>query len=157
MGVTGIDQLQFATPGATIDNFSQGIDFNIRGVSEAGHNSQTTVGVVTYRDGITFPGSISRGAAVPGWQPSKYCEDLKVPSGDKMRPAAPVFVNTVDPKIGGGYDGYVQAQAGGYTDFGLQGAVNIPISDTLAARFAFNGESRDGFTICPAAAVRTQR
>jgi iron complex outermembrane receptor protein len=57
MGVTTIDQLQFATPGATIDNFGQGIDFNIRGIGKAEHNSQTTVGVVTYRDGVaTFPG-----------------------------------------------------------------------------------------------------
>ena len=57
MGVVNVDSLQFATPGATIDNFGQGIDFNIRGIGKAEHNSQTTVGVVTYRDGIaTFPG-----------------------------------------------------------------------------------------------------
>ena len=48
-----------------------------------------------------------------------------------------VLVNTNDPVIGGGYDGYVQAQAGNYYDFGLQGAVNIPIDDTLAARVAW--------------------
>src|ERR1700733_10260543 len=39
MGVTAVDQLQFATPGATIDNFGQGIDFNIRGIGKAEHNS----------------------------------------------------------------------------------------------------------------------
>jgi len=57
MGVISIDSLQFVTPGATVNNFGQGIDFNIRGIGKAEHNSQTTVGVVTYRDGIaTFPG-----------------------------------------------------------------------------------------------------
>src|SRR5882672_7919972 len=56
-GVTNVDQLQFVSPGATVNNFGQGIDFNIRGIGKAEHNSQTTVGVVTYRDGIaTFPG-----------------------------------------------------------------------------------------------------
>ena len=57
LGVFTIDQLQFATPGAVVNNFGQGNDFNIRGVGKAEHNSQTTVGVVTYRDGVaTFPG-----------------------------------------------------------------------------------------------------
>jgi len=56
LGVTMVDALQFATPGAVIDNFGQGNDFNIRGVGKGEHNSQTTVGVVTYRDGVaTFP------------------------------------------------------------------------------------------------------
>ena len=56
-GVTTVDQLQFVSPGATINNFGQGIDFNIRGIGKAEHNTQTTTGVITYRDGIaTFPG-----------------------------------------------------------------------------------------------------
>lgn len=145
MGVTGIDQLQFATPGATIDNFGQGIDFNIRGVGKAEHNSQTTVGVVTYRDGIaTFPGYFQE---EPYYDVASV-EILRGPQGTfggQNATGGAVFVNTNDPKIGGGNDGYVQGQIGNYSDFALQGAVNIPISDTLAARFAFNGESRDSF------------
>src|SRR5277367_3956239 len=39
LGVVTVDQLQFATPGATVNNFGQGIDFNIRGVCKAEHNS----------------------------------------------------------------------------------------------------------------------
>ncbi len=145
MGVTGVDQLQFATPGATIDNFGQGIDFNIRGVGKAEHNSQTTVGVVTYRDGIaTFPGYFQE---EPYYDVANV-EILRGPQGTfggQNATGGAVFVTTVDPKIGGGYDGYLQAQVGNYTDFGLQGAVNIPISDTLAARVAFDGESRNSF------------
>ena len=37
------------------------------------------------------------------------------------------------------------AQVGNYSDFGAQGAVNLPISDTFAARVAFNTEIRDSF------------
>ena len=56
-GVTNVDQLQFISPGATVNNFGQGIDFNIRGIGKAEHNTQTTTGVITYRDGVaTFPG-----------------------------------------------------------------------------------------------------
>ena len=38
MGVITVDSLQFATPGATIDNVGQGIEFNIRGVGKGEHN-----------------------------------------------------------------------------------------------------------------------
>src|SRR5690349_24394303 len=51
-GVTVVDQLQFISPSATVNNFGQGIDFNIRGLGKAEHNTQTTTGVVTYRDGV---------------------------------------------------------------------------------------------------------
>ena len=56
-GVMTVDQLQFISPSAVVNNFGQGIDFNIRGIGKAEHNSQTTTGVITYRDGVaTFPG-----------------------------------------------------------------------------------------------------
>jgi iron complex outermembrane recepter protein len=144
-GITTVDQLQFATPGATIDNFGQGIDFNIRGIGKAEHNSQTTVGVVTYRDGVgTFPGYFQE---EPYYDVANV-EILRGPQGTfggQNATGGAVFVTTNDPVINGGYHGYVAGQVGNYTDFGVQGAVNLPISDTLAARFAFNGESRDSF------------
>lgn len=56
-----------------------------------------------------------------------------------------VFVNTNDPVIGGEVTGYIQGQVGNYADVGLQGAVNLPVSDTLAVRVALFGERRDGF------------
>ena len=56
-----------------------------------------------------------------------------------------MFVNTNNPIINGGSHGYIQGQFGNYTDVGLQGALNLPISDTFAARVAFYAERRDGF------------
>src|SRR3569833_1153851 len=145
MGVITVDSLQFATPGATIDNFGQGIDFNIRGVGKGEHNSQTTVGVVTYRDGLaTFPGYFQE---EPYYDVANI-EILRGPQGTfggQNATGGAVFVATIDPKIRGGHDGYVAGQYGNYNDFAAQGAVNLPISDTLAARFAFNTERRDSF------------
>jgi iron complex outermembrane recepter protein len=144
-GVTSIDQLQFATPGAVVNNFGQGNDFNIRGVGKAEHNTQTTVGVVTYRDGVaTFPGYFQ---GEPYFDVANI-EILRGPQGTfggQNATGGAVLVNTNDPIIGGGFNGYAQAQAGNFTDFALQGAVNLPISDTLAARFAFDSETRDSF------------
>jgi iron complex outermembrane receptor protein len=145
LGVTTVDELQFATPGATINNFGQGIDFNIRGIGKDEHNSQTTVGVVTYRDGVaTFPGYFQE---EPYFDVSTV-EILRGPQGTfggQNATGGAVVVNTNDPIINGGHTGYVQAQFGNYTDIGVQGAVNLPISDTLAARVAFNEETRDSF------------
>lgn len=144
-GVTTIDDLQFIAPGATVNNFGQGNDFDIRGIGKGEHNSQTTVGVVTYRDGVATP---------PGYfQEEPYydianLEILRGPQGTfggQNAIGGAVFLTTVDPKIGGGFDGYTQVQLGNYSDYGLQGAINLPISDTLAARAAFNIEDRDSF------------
>ena len=145
MGVTSIDSLQFVTPGATVNNFGQGIDFNIRGIGKAEHNSQTTVGVVTYRDGIaTFPGYFQE----EPYYDIANVEILRGPQGTfggQNATGGAVFVTTNNPKINGGFDGYVAGQYGNYNDFATQGALNLPISSTLAARFAFNTELRDSF------------
>jgi len=145
LGVITVDSLQFATPGATIDNFGQGIDFNIRGVGKGEHNSQTTVGVVTYRDGMaTFPGYFQE---EPYYDVANI-EILRGPQGTfggQNSTGGAVFVTTNDPVINGGNTGYVQGQVGNYSDVAVQGAVNLPISDTLAARVALNVERRDSF------------
>jgi iron complex outermembrane recepter protein len=58
-GVTTVDQLQFVSPSLTVNNFGQGNNIDIRGIGKGEHNSQTTTGVITYRDGVaTFPGYI---------------------------------------------------------------------------------------------------
>ena len=144
-GVLSVDQLQFIAPSVTVDNFGQGMDFDIRGIGKGEHNSQTMTGVITYRDGVaTFPGYFTE----EPYYDIANLEILRGPQGTFAGQNAiggAVFVTTQNPVIGGGYDGYVQGQFGNYTDVGLQGAVNIPISDTLAARVSFYGETRDSF------------
>jgi iron complex outermembrane receptor protein len=144
-GVTMVDQLQFISPAAVINNFGQGIDFNIRGIGKAEHNTQTTTGVITYRDGVaTFPGYFT---AEPYYDIASV-EILRGPQGTFVGQNATggaVFVTSRDPVINGGYHGYIQGHVGNYDGFGAQGAINLPVSDTFAARFAFNADSRDSF------------
>ncbi len=96
-----VDPLQFATPGAVVDNFGQGNDFNIRGVGKGEHNSQTTVGVVTYRDGVaTFPGYFQ---GEPYYDVANV-EILRGPQGTfggQNATGGAVLVTTNDPVIGG--------------------------------------------------------
>jgi iron complex outermembrane receptor protein len=144
-GVFTIDQLQFVSPSLTVNNFGQGNDVDIRGIGKGEHNSQTGTGVVTYRDGA---------ATTPGYlQDEPYfdianIQVLRGPQGTfsgQNATGGAILVNTVDPKIDGGYTGYLLGRYGNYNDSSLQGAVNIPINDTLAARVAFNGEHRSSF------------
>ena len=144
-GVVTVEQIQFASPAATVNNFGQGIDFNIRGIGKAEHNSQTLTGVITYRDGVaSFPGYFQ----LEPYYDIAGVEIYRGPQGTMVGQNATggaVFVNTMNPIINGGHSGYAQAQVGNYGDFGVQGSVNIPISDTLAARVAVLGERRDSF------------
>jgi iron complex outermembrane receptor protein len=144
-GVVTVDALQFAAPSITVNNFGQGNDFNIRGIGKGEHNTQTTTGVITYRDGApTFPGYVTE----EPYYDIANIQVLRGPQGTIVGQNATggaVFVNTNDPVIGGGYHGYLTASYGNYNDIGAQGAVNIPISSTFAARGAFYGERRDSF------------
>ena len=143
--IVSVDQLQFAMPSVTVDNFGQGLEFNIRGIGKGEHNTQTSTGVITYRDGVaTFPGYIQE---EPYFDVASV-EVLRGPQGTlagQNATGGAVFVTTNNPIINGGVHGFLQAQGGNYADAGLQGAINLPVSDTFAARVAFYGERRDGF------------
>jgi iron complex outermembrane receptor protein len=143
--VVKIDDLQFISPNVTINNFGQGIDFNIRGIGKGEHNSQTMTGVITYRDGVpTFPGYIQE---EPYYDVANV-QILRGPQGTFVGQNATggaVFVTSNDPVIGGGYNGYVLGSFGNYSDGQLQGAVNIPISDTFALRLSGFAEGRGSF------------
>jgi len=144
-GVLKVDDLQFVSPSVTVNNFGQGIDFNIRGIGKGEHNTQTLTGVITYRDGVpTFPGYV----AEEPYYDIQSVQILRGPQGTFVGQNATggaVFVTSNDPVIGGGYDGYVMASLGNYTDGQLQGAVNIPVTDTFAIRLSGFGEARGSF------------
>lgn len=144
-GVQTIDQLQFVSPSLTVNNFGQGNNVDIRGIGKGEHNTQTQTGVITYRDGVaTFPGYNQE---EPYYDVASV-EVLRGPQGTfsgQNSTGGAIIVNTQNPVINGGYTGYVFAHYGNYNDVGLQGAVNLPISDTFAARVAFNTNYRDTF------------
>jgi iron complex outermembrane recepter protein len=144
-GVLRIEDLQFVAPQVIVNNFGQGINFNIRGIGKGEHNTQTMTGVITYRDGTpTFPGYITE---EPYFDIASV-EVLRGPQGTFVGQNATggaVFVSSNNPEVGGDYSGYVLANVGNYAELGAQGAVNIPLTDTLAARVAFFVDRRDSF------------
>jgi iron complex outermembrane recepter protein len=144
-GVTSsVDQLQTIMPSVTIQNFGQGNDFNIRGIGKGEQNSSTLVGVVTYRDGVaTFPGYFQ---TEPFFDIGSV-EVLRGPQGTfagQNATGGAVFITETNPNLDS-FGGYAQVQYGNYNDVGVQAAVNMPISDTVAIRLATDNEYHDSF------------
>jgi iron complex outermembrane receptor protein len=143
--VTTVDQLMFTTPSLTVNNFGQGNDFNIRGIGKGESNIQTPSGVVTYRDGIPILGGFVQD------EPYYDITDVQVLRGPQgtfggtNATGGVVFINERNADPTAGYSGYGQLQVGAYADVLAQGAINVPLSDTFAARFAVNAERRDSF------------
>jgi len=143
-GVTDVDQLQFVMPDVTIQNFGQGNAFNVRGIGKTEPSSGTAVGVITYRDGVaTFPGYLQ----TEPYYDIASVELLRGPQGTfagQNATGGAVFITEVNPSLDA-VKGYVQGQYGNYNDGRLQGAINIPLTSTLATRIAFDSEARDSF------------
>ena len=142
-GIMSVDGLQAIAPSVVIDNFGQGNDFNIRGIGKGEHNSQTTIGVITYRDGVRH---------LPGLLPGRALLRHRQP-GDSARSAGHVrraerdrrrrLRHTNDPNIAAAIHGYrCRPSTATTTTPLLQGAVNLPISDTLAAASLQHGTAR---------------
>ena len=143
-GVSNIEQLQFSVPSLTVQNSGQGNSFNIRGIGKTENNSSVGVGVITYRDGVAvFPAYFQN---EPFFDIASL-EVLRGPQGTfagQNATGGAVFITERNPDLDG-LGGYVTGQVGNYNNMRLQGAINLPLGETLAARIAFNKETRDSF------------
>ncbi|KQY91327.1 TonB-dependent receptor [Brevundimonas sp. Root1423] len=143
-GVTSLEQLQFVAPSTTVQNFGQGNFFNVRGIGKSEPTTAIGVGVTTYRDGVAvFPGYFQ----TEPYYDIGSVELLRGPQGTFAGTNATggaVFINARNPDFTG-VNGYAMGQVGSYGNIKLQGAVNLPLTDTLALRVAGNSEVRDSF------------
>lgn len=143
-GVGSLEQLQFVAPSTTVQNFGQGNFFNVRGIGKSEPTTAIGVGVTTYRDGVpVFPGYFQ----TEPYYDIGAVELLRGPQGTFAGTNATggaVFITARNPDFSG-VNGYLMGQVGNYGNAKLQGALNVPIDETLAARFAFNTEVRDSF------------
>ncbi|HWW11206.1 MAG TPA: TonB-dependent receptor [Brevundimonas sp.] len=143
-GVFSLEQLQFVAPSTTVQNFGQGNFFNVRGIGKSEPTTAIGVGVTTYRDGVpVFPGYFQ----TEPYYDIGSVELLRGPQGTFAGTNATggaVFITSRNPDFSG-VNGYVMGQVGNYDNLKFQGAVNVPITDTLAARFAVNSEQRSSF------------
>jgi iron complex outermembrane receptor protein len=127
-----------------VQNFGQGNYFNVRGIGKSEPTTAIGVGVTTYRDGVpAFPGYFQ----TEPYYDIGSVELLRGPQGTFAGTNATggaVFITSRNPDFSG-VNGYVMGQIGNYDHLKFQGAVNVPLTDNLAARFAVNSEQRSSF------------
>ncbi|HTT06267.1 MAG TPA: TonB-dependent receptor [Steroidobacteraceae bacterium] len=144
--VTTINDLQQVAPDLTIEtNGGSGDTINIRGIGLSPVGADAVSGVVVVRDGL-----VDDTAGVGLFAPFYDIADVEVLrgpqgtfAGDNSTGGA-INITSQNPNFRG-YNGYVTTKVATYSDIGVQGAVNLPVTDTLALRLAFNEEKRGSF------------
>lgn len=141
--VLGIQDLQTAAPSLSITPAGLSQNVNIRGIGLDSGSPSVVPGVALYRDGLWQPPIVT----TDSFYDIGSVQVLRGPQGTfvgENSTGGAVIINSRDPDFEG-LHGNVEAFGGNYSDWGLQGAVNLPISDTWAARVASYVESRDSF------------
>jgi len=130
--------------GVNIQDVGDGATVNIRGM---GYDMPVDVGEGAVA--INYDGAVnsSAQAAIFGFYDMDRIEVLRGPQGTlygRNATAGAVNIITANPspeKI----DGYFIGEAGNYSHRRLEGAINLPLTDTQAVRVAFTDVQRDGY------------
>jgi iron complex outermembrane receptor protein len=139
-----IMDLQKSTPNFQVNTTGLYNSINIRGIGNTAITPSITPGVAVFHDGLLAPETI--GISEPFYD-IRDNEILRGPQGTLVGESSTggaVEINSQNPNFNG-TNGYVEGVFGDFTDTKIDGAVNLQMSDTFAARIAFNSERRGSF------------
>lgn len=142
-GIARMDDLQTAVPSLSITDAGLTQSVNIRGIGLASGSPNAANGVATYFDGVFQPPIVSTNS----FYDIKSVEVFRGPQGTFVgsnSTGGAIFINSRDPEFTP-YSGYIEGEAGSYSRLGLNGALNLGVSDTLAVRVAGIHRTRDSF------------
>jgi iron complex outermembrane recepter protein len=143
--VNSVHALQTVVPNFTVNDQGGLFEaYNIRGVGNTAITPVITTGIAVFRDGLLLSETIGQNEPL---YDIRDVEVLRGPQGTFVGAASTggaVQINSKDPNFNG-VNGYAEAQFGNYSEHRVDGAINLPVSDTLAARLAFNWDSRKSF------------
>ena len=146
-GVESFKDLQIAIPGLNISQQEGNVDIFIRGVGSANNTELGDPGAAPHINGVYIPRPRGLGGQ---FYDVERIEINKGPQGTLYgRNALGGTLNliTKKPSLDGEYDGYIQADVQSRGGFGVEGAVNIPVSSSSAFRVAgFYKEADAGFS-----------
>lgn len=142
--VTDVSDLQKTIPNLQVLDAGTYESINIRGIGNTAITPAIVPGVAVTHDGLLSDETIFIG------EPFYDIQDVEVlrgPQGTLVGSSSTggaVEITSANPNFRG-VNGYAEAMVGNYTDLQSDGAANLPITDTLAARIAFNLETRNSF------------
>lgn len=140
-----IADLQTSTPNVTINNPGGFNSINIRGIGNSAIQPSIQVGVAVLQDGLLNAETITLSNQ---FLDLGTVEVLRGPQGTFIGTSSTggaIRLNSVKPSTTAGTTGFVEGQIGKQSDVKMQGAINLPVSDTFAARLAFNTEHRNSY------------
>ena len=142
-GVDRFDDLQTVAPSLSVTDAGLTQSVNIRGVGLASGSPSAANGVATYFDGVFQPPIVTTNS----FYDIASVEVFRGPQGTFVgsnSTGGAVFINSASPELSR-VEGYVQGEYGNYDRVGLEGALNLPIGDTLAIRAAGIYRNRDSY------------
>jgi len=142
--VMELRDLQDAMPGIQITGNGVGADINIRGVGNNTFSPSVQMGVQVVNDGLTHGEPMGLNGA---FFDVGTIEVLRGPQGTFVGQSAAggaILINSANPNFDG-INGYIEGRMGNYQHNVVNGALNLPMSDTWAARIAWNTEERESY------------
>ncbi len=144
VGVNTVSDVQNLVPGVVIGTGTFGTNVAIRGVTSTDETSKGELGVAFNIDGAFIGRGQEEGVA---FFDLDRVEVLKGPQGTlygRSSTGGAINVITKGPDIGD-FGGYVNVEYGNYNTTRETAALNVPVNDKLAFRFAVNANDRDGY------------
>ncbi|MEA1652654.1 TonB-dependent receptor [Nitrospirillum sp. BR 11164] len=141
--VTRLSDLQFASPALTVTDAGLTQSVNIRGIGLASGSPQVANGVATYIDGLFQPPIVTTNS----FYDIANVEVLRGPQGTLVgsnSTGGAMFITSKSPELDR-VEGYGEVAYGNYATVATQGAINIPLTDTLAIRLAANHREHDSY------------
>jgi iron complex outermembrane recepter protein len=139
-----IGDLETQVPGLSVTNSGFTQNINIRGMGNSTASPTVTTGVPVYRDGLYQPEAI---LLTEPFYDIADVEILRGPQGTivgQNSTGGALIINSANPNFNG-VNGYAEVIGGNYSERKVDGAINLPVNDILAARVAFNIENRGSF------------
>ena len=144
-GILELEDLQYQAPSLTINTTGSATFINIRGVGLNSGGASVTSGVAIHVDGAFIIGTgLSMGDP---FYDLERIEVLRGPQGTfvgQQSTGGAMFLVTRNPRFEE-LEFNVAQSIGNYDWRKTEGAVNLPISERVAARIAFNLEDRDSY------------
>ncbi|KTE77735.1 TonB-dependent receptor [Sphingopyxis sp. A083] len=141
-GISELRQLQVAIPGLSIANQEGNVEIFIRGVGSANNTELGDPGAAPHLNGTYIPRP--RGLGLMFYDLDRV-EVNKGPQGTlygRNALAGTLNIITAKPRLGE-FSGYAQAEIANRSSYGAEGAINIPLGETLALRAAGYYINRD--------------
>ncbi len=141
--VARLDDLQTVSPSLSVATSGVTQSVNIRGVGLASGNASASNGVATYIDGMFQPAVVTTNSFFD----IASVEVFRGPQGTFVgsnSTGGALFINSRNPEFDA-VSGYGQFTIGNYGRTGAEGAINLPISSTLAFRAAGYYANRNSF------------